>query len=659
MGGSEAQIVGTHQVLVVLDDRGGIDGFGGAVVTPADLAAPPDFTGKTVYLCGDLARARALDLRRAARVFVVGERCTSVDRDLPFEALGWQVVDVGRIPVQVHGVGVWIRRWLDPSAEVFHQVRAEHVFQHLTESTKPGQAHRTGLYLTPVERRGQELWFHLLRCSTNLSGPTENFRATDRRLVGALNVEASALFAGAAPLNHVLAQIYHNTPATGDHRQTKAKIQSHADKTKDMPRNGIMAFCTFYDRLDGLAPLADDPYDWGVDGVSALTRLMFRLKPQVAERPGCTLPARFTVPLYPGSVFFLPLSTNRAYTHEIRPSPLDAAELPTRLGYVVRCSSRRAVHADGHTHLVGQGGRTPLEPPTPEGMDGLRALYAEENRTDAAIDYGDRFPFSMNEGDALAPSYDPADEFPSYALPRWEEDPFEALSAAVRFEAVGRGRHGAVLVRPDEVRGTPLVRTTTRYTSPAQRFAPAHEELARRICAAAGLPPGFDNALIERYTPEYATMGAHSDQAQDLEPGSSIAVYSCYADPERAAGRRVLVVESKEPGGGTFEVPLLHHHVVVFSVDTNRRFRHKIVLDRSADPGGEWLGVTLRRSKTFVRHRGGAALLEDGTPLQLADEAQARQVLDLRRRENRELGFEYPALAVTLSPSDLVPPGSG
>ncbi|WP_228183560.1 hypothetical protein [Streptomyces anulatus] len=107
--------------------------------------------------------------------------------------------------------------------------------------------------------------------------------------------------------------------------------------------------------------------------------------------------------LYPGSVFFMPLSTNRLYTHEIRPSTLDAALLPTRLGYVVRCSSTEAVHRNGHTFLDMAGDPVRLEPPTAAGMDDLRKLYAEENRTSSFIDYGDRFLFSMNTGDYVAP----------------------------------------------------------------------------------------------------------------------------------------------------------------------------------------------------------------------------------------------------------------
>ncbi len=50
----------------------------------------------------------------------------------------------------------------------------------------------------------------------------------------------------------------------------------HADKTKDMPANGIMAFCNFYNRLDKLRPLTEDAFEYGHKGVSGLTKLYFR-----------------------------------------------------------------------------------------------------------------------------------------------------------------------------------------------------------------------------------------------------------------------------------------------------------------------------------------------------------------------------------------------
>jgi hypothetical protein len=387
---AEARLDEANTIVVApssMHDHDVIGDFFGSTITPEDLASGShDLVQKTVYLCGDVSGIDGRRLDAAARVFVVREP-----------------VDLGRVPVRVHGVGVYYRRFFELGDDHFGRIRAEHEFQSLTESTKPGTAHRSGIYLTPVTRDGDELHFRLLRCSTNFSGPTETFQPTDTHIVDALNREAATVFRSPAPLNHVLAQIYHNTRATAERKQAKAKISSHADKTKDMPGNGIMAFCTFYDGLDALKPLAGDAFDYGVKNISGLTKLHFRLKEPIEERDGEALPAQFTLTLYPGSVFFMPLSTNRLYTHEIRPSMLDADQLPTRLGYVVRCSSAEAVHKDGHTFLKVGDEVVLLEPPTQEGMDELRRLYAEENRTSSFIDYGDEILFSMNMGDYDAP----------------------------------------------------------------------------------------------------------------------------------------------------------------------------------------------------------------------------------------------------------------
>ncbi|MFD5620887.1 hypothetical protein [Streptomyces yangpuensis] len=390
---TEARIDEAGNILVApstLRDHDLIRDFFGVVITPEELASA-DLSDRTVYLCGDLSGIDGRQLKAAARVFVIRELSQGLEQP-------WTVVDGGRVPVRVHGAGVYYRRFFDLDADHFGRIRAEHAFQSLTESNKPGTAHRSGIYLTPVTQDGDALHFRLLRCSTNLSGPTEGFRATDTAIVDALNREAASVFRGHAPLNHVLAQIYHNTLATVERKQSKAKISAHADKTKDMPGNGVMAFCTFYDGLDKLQPMAEDAFDHGLKRASGLTRLHFRLKEEVDG-----LPPQFSLTLYPGSVFFMPLSTNRLYTHEIRPSTLNAEALPTRLGYVVRCSSAEAVHQNGRTFLKKAGDLVELGPPTQEGMDELRRLYAEENRTSSFIDYGDQFLFSMNSGDYVAP----------------------------------------------------------------------------------------------------------------------------------------------------------------------------------------------------------------------------------------------------------------
>lgn len=647
----EARIVDDRQVLIVLSSRGEerpIEGFAGVVVTDPS-AGTPDLAGKAVYLCGDVSKAAALDLSAASRVLVIREGSHG-------DLAPWPVVGLGRAPIGVHGLGVYYRCFFDPAVDYLARVRGEHTFQSLTESTKPATAHRTGIYLTSVRKEPDGLHFRLLRCSTNLAGPTDNFRATDRHIVDALNQESALVFAGAAPLDHVLAQIYHNTPAEAEKKQAKARISSHADKTKDMPDDGVMAFCTFYEHLERLGPMAGDPFDRGFRGISGLTRLRFRRKEGEAGERGAA-PEQFTITLYPNSVFFMPLSTNRRYTHEIVPSELDAARLPTRLGYVVRCSKTEAVHEDGRTFLLRDGARVELEAPTPEGMTELRRLYAEENRTTARIDYGDDFRFSMNAGDYRAPIFAASDLFRTYDVPM-SGDLFAALSASARLEELGKGRRGAVLVAADDARGVPIVRTTTVYASPAQCFRPVHAALAQQIRACASLATPFNNALLEVYTRAYSTMGAHSDQALDLDDGGEIALFSCYEHLEAGPSRR-LMVESKEPGGPSFVVPLVHGRVVVFSADTNRRFRHRIVLDPAAgEPDNSWLGVTFRASKTWVHLRDGQPRLADGTPLTLASDEERREFFRLRRQENQETDFVYPRVTCTLSSSDLLPPES-
>jgi hypothetical protein len=248
-----------------------------------------------------------------------------------------------------------------------------------------------------------------------------------------------------------------------------------------------------------------------------------------------------------------------------------------------------------------------------------------------------------------------SDEILSFALPA-EENLFAELSASTRWEDVGKGRRGAVLTKIDEAGGTPLVRTTTQYSSPAQRFRAVHERLAQQIQERAALSVGFNNALIETYTNAYTTMGGHSDQALDLADESFIAVFSCYQHLEASPPRK-LIFESKGCGGEKFEIPLAHHGIVAFSVESNRRLRHKIVLDtpvRTAD--NPWLGVTFRTSKTSVRFRDGNVYLPQGARLRSADDEQRREFYLLRRRENKETDFSYPLLTYTLSESDLLPP---
>jgi hypothetical protein len=245
-----------------------------------------------------------------------------------------------------------------------------------------------------------------------------------------------------------------------------------------------------------------------------------------------------------------------------------------------------------------------------------------------------------------------ADEFRSYVLDA-AGNPFDEIVASVQFDDITKGRRGAVVVKVDDTGGIPIVRTTTRYGAAARTFGAIHDRLANEIRRVASLSSELNNALVEHYTNDYATMKRHSDQALDLAPESSIAIYSCYRDPRVPS--RQLVVKAKASDGVEFDIPLAHGCVTVFSLATNRRFTHKITLRANA-PTNDWIGITFRTSKTFVRFVAGHPLLPNGAPLTLADDEQRHALFQLRRRENDETSFAYPTIPYTISESDLRPP---
>jgi hypothetical protein len=344
-----------------------------------------------IYFGGD---AKALSSFELANVCVIDEISYNFKH---LNTSNVQIVKLGQVPINYYGMGIFFRQLFETDKDLFDLIRTEHKFQNLTESNKQSSAFRTGLYLTDVcKLENDVVQFHLLRCSSNFTGPSENFCATDHKILDKVNLIAEQNFSQPAKLNHVLAQIYNNS------EKGKAKIKSHADKTKDMPRDGIMAFCTFYESSlhRGIKPSERDPFDLCYKNKSVLTSLRFKLK---QPQKYTNFPDEFKITLYPNSVFLMPLSTNRIYTHEIKPSLLPFEYLPIRMGYVIRCSKTLANHQDGQTFVCDKSGVfQTLNHPTENDLDGLRKLYYQENTTDECVNYGDVF-FSMNAGDYMKP----------------------------------------------------------------------------------------------------------------------------------------------------------------------------------------------------------------------------------------------------------------
>jgi hypothetical protein len=174
--------------------------------------------------------------------------------------------------------------------------------------------------------------------------------------------------------------------------------------------------------------------------------------------------------------------------------------------------------------------------------------------------------------------------------------------------------------------------------------------------ACEGVPvQAFNNGLIEVYDRNYTKMGFHSDQALDLDRDSYIGVFSCYEQPGGQV--RKLVVQDKV-SGEEFAYLMTHHSVVLFSVENNTKFVHKIVLDGEPHSDNRWLGITFRTSKTYIQFDGEVARFANGAVLELADKLQEKEFYTLRGAENRSIGFEYPELVYTINKADRMKPAN-
>jgi hypothetical protein len=234
-----------------------------------------------------------------------------------------------------------------------------------------------------------------------------------------------------------------------------------------------------------------------------------------------------------------------------------------------------------------------------------------------------------------------------------EASSFEELYAACSLEICGKGRQGAVLVKCESDDAVPIVRTTTEYKNPAQKFGSIHNNLVVAIQKSFGMDLKFNNALMEVYDDAYCKMGFHSDQSLDLEDDSFICLFSVYENPSNG-GLRSLKIEnkaSKECG----EIILEHGSAVLFSTKTNHSHVHKIVLARGAK-NNRWLGITFRCSKTFVRFENEVPYFR-GKQLSLASEQEKKRFFHLKANENDTDGkFLNQEIDFTISRSDLMKP---
>jgi len=231
---------------------------------------------------------------------------------------------------------------------------------------------------------------------------------------------------------------------------------------------------------------------------------------------------------------------------------------------------------------------------------------------------------------------------------------FQRLCAQTDFEDITRGRLGAILVELTDNDLIPIVRTTSKYTKPAECFSEVHYEIIQKIQEK--FPDiKFNNAMIEIYDCTYRKMGFHTDQSLDLADDSYICLFSCYE--KGSDDLRKLHIKSKRTSEIT-EVLLEENSCVIFSTLENSLKQHKIILDSMRPSLNRWLGITFRLSKTFVQFIHGEAYLQFSNKLlKIATQEQQVEFYKMKSQENRHNGrFVYPNIDYTLSISDTMLP---
>ena len=245
---------------------------------------------------------------------------------------------------------------------------------------------------------------------------------------------------------------------------------------------------------------------------------------------------------------------------------------------------------------------------------------------------------------------------------------FNELFSAIDFESIANGRIGNHLVNVDG-NGIPIVRTTTKYNIPAHNFSPIHHLVVEcinntiRKDSLSDIPVQyFNNASIEVYNADYYKMNYHSDQSLDLDNDSYIGLFSCYEMPDELSEQHIRKLKIKDKvSNEEFEYSLTHNSIILFSSATNTKFLHKIVLDAAPNSkqltaDNKWLGITFRKSKTYIHFENNLPYFSNGKLLELANEGQETEFYKLRGQENRSLNFVYPDLTYTVNIGDTMIP---
>ena len=257
--------------------------------------------------------------------------------------------------------------------------------------------------------------------------------------------------------------------------------------------------------------------------------------------------------------------------------------------------------------------------------------------------------------------------FTKYIL-NLDDNLFNDLIKLSQLENISNGRKGAVLIDYKNNR-IPIIRTTTQYKYPSQKFNSIHYDIIKSIKNITNINDlEFNNALIEVYDSTYRTMKEHTDQALDIADNSYICLYSCYNNiisnniisnnkplNNKKKYIRTLQIKEKENINNKYNISLEHNSIVIFSKDINKSFLHKIILNNNKLSGDLWLGITFRLSKTYIQFINEIPyFINSNIQLQLATEEEKKDFFIYKQLENKLINFTYPTLFYTISIGDIL-----
>ncbi len=172
MENQENVLIQDKHILLCVDTEldSFLSNFCGVIITNKNLDLLEDLVkdlSRSIYICGNVELACKLTSQYLNFKYIIKELSTECVLDSNLE---YKIIGLGQVPINIHNMGVYFKNYFNTGIDYFESINSEHQFQALTESNKPTNAYRTGLYITKVTSDKSTKSFHLLRCSSNLDG---------------------------------------------------------------------------------------------------------------------------------------------------------------------------------------------------------------------------------------------------------------------------------------------------------------------------------------------------------------------------------------------------------------------------------------------------------------------------------------------------------